>query len=55
VFDEILFSKYEVVGQRQDDLPCYVCGDYADIIILRVGDRTYDVCDNCAKKLGIEW
>ena len=45
----------EVIGERQDDLPCYECGEYGDILIVRVGDCTRDVCHKCAKRLGLEW
>ena len=54
MLDDEFLSRSEVVGKRQDDLPCYLCGDYGDIIIVKVGDRTYDVCPKCVKKLGIE-
>lgn len=56
MLDDNSLSKYEVVGERQDDdLPCHECGDYGPIIIVKVGEGTQDVCHRCAKKLGIEW
>jgi hypothetical protein len=55
MLDANSLSKYEVVGERQDDLPCFECGEYGDILIIKFGDFTYDVCHGCAKKLGIEW
>jgi hypothetical protein len=55
MIDDNFLSKCEVVGERQDDLPCYECGDYGDIIIIKIADRTYDVCPKCVKTLGIKW
>jgi len=46
---------YEVVGERQDDLPCYACDKYGNTLIVRVGDVTQDICSPCAIKLGIKW
>jgi hypothetical protein len=55
MLDANCISQYEVVGERQDDLPCYECGEYRDILIVKVGDCTRDVCRSCAKMLGLEW
>jgi hypothetical protein len=45
---------YEVVGVRQDDLPCYECGQYTDTLIIKTGKYTSrDVCQCCAIMLGI--
>jgi hypothetical protein len=53
MLDDKFLSRGEVVGERRDDLPCYVCGEYGDIIIIKVADRTYDLCPKCARNLGI--
>ena len=56
MLDADFSSQYEVIGERQDDdLPCYECGDYEAILIVKIGESTHDVCHECAKKLGIEW
>ena len=55
MLDANSFSKYEVLGERQDDLPCCECGEYGDILIVKLGDSTHDVCYKCAEKLGIDW
>jgi hypothetical protein len=47
------FDSHEVVGERQDDLPCYECGEYGDTLIVRVRDGTRDMCRRCVAKL--EW
>jgi hypothetical protein len=45
---------YEVVGVRQDDLPCYECGQYTDTLIVKTGKYTSrDICHSCAIRLGI--
>jgi hypothetical protein len=47
---------YEVVGERQDDLPCYECGEYTDTLIVETGRcASRDVCHCCAIALGIRW
>jgi hypothetical protein len=55
MLDTNSLSKYEVVGERQDDLPCYECGEYGAILIVKVGDCTRDFCPDCAVALGIKW
>jgi len=50
-----LISTYKIVGQRDDDLPCYECGEYGEIVIVSVGECTRDICHNCAKSIGLEW
>lgn len=48
--------KSEIIGERKDDdLPCSECGEYGAILIIKVGDCTRDVCQDCVRKLGIEW
>ena len=46
---------YEVIGRRQDDLPCYECGQYTDTLIVKTGYTTRDICHACAVKLGVTW
>jgi hypothetical protein len=47
---------YKVVGERQDDLPCYECGHYTDTLIVMTGEHnSRDVCHCCAIMLGIRW
>ena len=49
-------SKYEIVGERKhDELPCSECDSVGSVVIVKIGDCTFDVCHECAKKLGIEW
>jgi hypothetical protein len=49
-------SKPEIIGQRKDDdLPCSECDKYGAILIIKVGDCTRDVCQDCVRRLGIEW
>ncbi len=55
MLDTNSLSNYEVVRERQDDLRCCQCDEYGDILVVKVGDCTHDVCRNCAIKLGIEW
>jgi hypothetical protein len=45
---------YEVIGERQDDLPCYVCGEYGNTLIVRFGDSTRDMCSRCEWALGLK-
>ena len=54
MLDAEFLSKCEVVGERQDDLPCHECGGYGDTLIIK-SDESFDICHGCAKKLGIEW
>jgi hypothetical protein len=44
----------EVIGERQDDLPCFVCGEYGDTLIVRLGDITKDICSHCLWALGLK-
>jgi hypothetical protein len=53
MFDDNFLSKCEIIGERQDDLPCYVCREYGDILILKLGESSYDVCPGCVRRLGI--
>ena len=47
---------YEVIGERQDDLPCYECGEYTDTLVVKTGSHTSrDICQCCAIILGIKW
>jgi hypothetical protein len=47
---------YEVVGERQDDLPCYECGYHTDTLIVKTGTHTSrDICRCCAIMLGIRF
>jgi len=55
MLDPKLLSKCEVLGERQDDLPCHQCDENGDTLIVKFEDCTYDVCHGCAKKLGLEW
>jgi hypothetical protein len=55
MLDANTLFDYEIVCERQDDLPCCQCDEYGDILVVRVEECTYDVCRNCAIKLGIEW
>lgn len=56
MLDNNPLSKGEVVGERKDDnLPCFECDEYGAILIVRVGECTFDLCHECAKKLGLEW
>jgi hypothetical protein len=56
MLDANSLSSYEVVCERQDDdLPCCQCDEYRDIIVVKIRERTYDVCANCATTLGIKW
>ncbi len=49
-------SKYEVVGERKDDdLPCYECGEYGGVLIVKTGEYTRDICRDCAVRFGIKW
>jgi hypothetical protein len=48
-------AVYEVVGRRQDDLPCYECGQYTDTLIVKAGYTTRDVCHGCAIMLRVTW
>jgi len=54
MLDANSLSNCEIVCGRQDDLPCCQCDEYGDIIV-KVEERTYDVCPNCAVKRGIRW
>jgi hypothetical protein len=50
--DETSFV-YEVVGERQDDLPCNECGEPGDTLIVRTGQYTSrDLCHCCTIMLG---
>ncbi len=53
--DADFVSKYEVVGERRDDLPCHECGEYGAVLIVKVGECTHDICLDCALRLGIKW
>ena len=45
MLDDNSLSKGEVVGERKDDdLPCFECGQYGPILVLKVGECTRDVC-----------
>jgi hypothetical protein len=55
ISSKLLHESAEVLGERQDDLPCWQCGKYGDTLIVKIAYFTYDVCHGCAKKLGIEW
>ncbi len=55
MIDDNFLSQSEVVGERQDDLPCYLCGEYGDIIIIKIVDCTYDVCPECLRKREVPW
>jgi hypothetical protein len=56
MLDTNSLSQCEVVGERKDDdLPCCECGEYGDILIVKLGDCTRDVCRDCAVALGIKW
>jgi hypothetical protein len=47
---------YEVVGDRQDDLPCDECGQYIDTLIVSTGKyASRDLCHCCAIMLGVRW
>jgi hypothetical protein len=39
MLDHDFLSKFlgQVVGERQDDLRCYGCGEYGDTLILKLG------------------
>ncbi len=45
----------EIVGKRQDDLPCNECGQYTDTLIVQTGYTTRDICHGCALVLGVTW
>jgi hypothetical protein len=45
---------YKVVGERQDDLPCYDCGQCTDTLIVETGKyASLDLCHVCAMLRGI--
>ena len=47
---------YEVAGERQDDLPCYDCGEHTDTLIVTAGKyKSLDLCHLCAMRRGILW
>jgi hypothetical protein len=51
-------SKLIIIGEREhDDLPCAECDKVGPILIVGYEDClcTYDVCRNCAAKLGLVW
>lgn len=48
-------ASHVVIGRRQDDLPCYECGQYTDTLIVEAGYATRDICHGCAMKLGVTW
>lgn len=49
-------SGLEIVGKReQDDLPCSECDRIGPIVVVKCGDRTYDLCKDCAIGLGLVW
>jgi len=55
ISSKLLHENADVLGVRQDDLPCWQCGEYGDTLVVKVEYSTYDVCHSCAKKVGIEW
>jgi hypothetical protein len=55
ISSKLLHENADVLGERQDDLLCWQCGEYGATLIVKVACSTYDVCHVCAKKLGIEW
>jgi hypothetical protein len=47
---------HQVVSIRpDDDLPCDVCGLYGGVVIVKINYETYDLCELCAKTVGIDW
>jgi hypothetical protein len=48
-------ASHVVIGRRQDDLPCYECGQYTDTLIVKAGYTTRDICHGCAMRLGVTW
>jgi hypothetical protein len=58
MLDPERLSNFEIIGERKlDDLPCSECDRVGPILIIRCEDCccTYDVCNNCAAKLGLKW
>jgi len=45
-----------VVSERQDTLPCCYCGGYDEAVAVEFMDRiTRNVCNGCARGLGLSW
>jgi hypothetical protein len=43
---------YQIVAERpDDDLPCEYCTHYGAVLVVRIKDRTIDLCAGCASKL----
>jgi len=55
ISSKLVDENADVLGERQDGLPCCKCGQYQDTLVVKVADSTYDMCHMCAKNLGIEW
>ena len=53
-----IVNLLEIVGERKfDDLPCSQCGCTGPIVIVKCIETsdTYDVCYECAIRLGLKW
>jgi hypothetical protein len=54
-------SAYEIIGSRlNDDLECAKCGDVGPILIVQIRvpgiyDGMHDLCEECARRLGLVW